>query len=134
MLVIIVFSKTRLTARATEYSRLRTIMRFSLFSGKKRDELSGSTQDPFFLGRSDHFEWRSQGGNNSVNGSAWIMREGVSYLEKIYSVYRSDILQLGDANRVPIRVTVKPSSECQGGIAGATGNGELRLLCWAVGQ
>ena len=100
-------------------------MRFSIFSGKKKEEISSPTQDPFFLGRSEHFEWRSQAGKNSVNGSDWIMREGVPYLEKVYSVCKSEILQLGDANRLPIRVTVKPSNECQGGISGATGNGEL---------
>lgn len=103
-------------------------MRFSIFSRKKKDQddspTSGS-QDPYFLGRSEHFEWHSQAGNNNVSGFEWITREGVPFLERAYSAYKTDILQLGDANRLPIRVLVKPSSECQGGIAGATGNGEL---------
>jgi len=100
-------------------------MRFPFFSKKNDDKGDSSMQDPNFLGRTEHFEWRSQAGNNAIGGVDWIMREGVPYLEKVYSVYKTDILQLGDANRLPIRVTVKPSSECQGGIGGATGNGEL---------
>jgi hypothetical protein len=99
-------------------------MRFSIFSGKKKDNPS-SPEDPYFLGRTEHFEWRSQSGNSSVSGYEWIMREGVPYLERVYAAYKTEILQLGDANRLPIRVTVRPSRDCQGGIAGATGNGEL---------
>jgi len=102
-------------------------MRFPFFSKDKKQDESGnaSSQDPYFLGRTEHFEWRSESGNNSVNGYDWIMRQGVPYLERVYSAYKTDILQLGDANRIPIRVVVRPSSGCQGGIAGATGNGEL---------
>jgi len=68
---------------------------------------------------------RAQSGRNSVVGSDWIVREGLPYLEKVYAVYKNEILQLSDANSLPIRVAVRPSFECQGGISGATGNGEL---------
>ena len=35
------------------------------------------------------------------------------------------MLQLGDLKRLPVRVRVRASSQCEGGIAGATGSGEL---------
>lgn len=80
-----------------------------------------------------HFEWRAQSGSASIDNSDWIRRNGISYLESVYSVYKNDILKLGDANRLPIRVTVRSSSECQGGISGGTANGELSYCAgsWA---
>lgn len=105
-----------------------TNMRIPFFSKKDENQSksAGSQSiDPHFLGQSEHFVWRSQSGNDSVNGYKWIANEGVPFLERVYTAYKIDILQLGDANRLPIRVTVRPSRDCQGGIAGATGNGEL---------
>jgi len=81
---------------------------FSIFSRKKKDT-GGNSQDEYFLGRSEHFEWRAQSGRSSVVGSDWIVREGLPYLEKVYAVYKNEILQLGDANSFPIRVSVRPS-------------------------
>lgn len=102
-------------------------MRFSIFSGKKKDDQANSAgvADPYFLGQTNRFEWRAEAGENSISGADWIIREGPPFLERVYDAYKNNILQLGDANRLPIRVTVRASSGCQGGIAGATGNGEL---------
>lgn len=89
-----------------------------------------NTSDRSFLGSSEHFEWRAAG---SIDNEDWIRKNGVSFLEKVYSVYKTDILKLGEANKLPIRVVVRPSSECQGGIAGATGDGDLSYCAgnWA---
>jgi hypothetical protein len=112
-------------------------MKVPFFSKKKDDESqNASTGDSSFLGRTEHFEWHSEAGNDSVDGFQWIMRDGVPYLEKVYSVYKTDVLQLGDANRIPIQVKVRPSSQCGGGIAGVTGNGELGYCAgtWGANQ
>ncbi len=114
-------------------------MRFSIFSGKKKsdageDNDSGAPQDPNFLGRTNHFDWRAEAGEKSIIGVDWIFREGPPFLERVYSAYRNEILELGDANRLPIRVVVRPSSGCQGGIAGATGNGELSYCAGQWGE
>jgi len=97
----------------------------SIFSRKKKDDAGGIPKDDYFLGQSEHFQWRAQAGAGSISGVDWVRKDGISYLEKVYSVYRNDILKLGDANRLPIRVAVRPSFECKGGIGGATGSGEL---------
>src|SRR3984893_6380875 len=96
----------------------------SIFSRKKKDPVNKSNDD-YFLGQSEHFQWRARAGVGSVVGVDWIRRDGVPFLEKVYSVYKNEILQLGDANRIPIQVAARPSFECKGGIGGATGNGEL---------
>jgi hypothetical protein len=97
----------------------------SIFSRKKKDDPGGIPQDEYFLGQTEHFQWRAQAGVSSVSGLDWIKKDGMPFLEKVYSVYKNDVLPLGDANRLPIRVSLRPSFECKGGIEGATGNGEL---------
>ncbi|MGI0091535.1 MAG: hypothetical protein ACREBS_07490 [Nitrososphaerales archaeon] len=116
-------------------------MRFPFFSGKKKKKEQGNTEeeekiDDYSLGSSEHFEWRAQAGSGRVGNADWIRKNGIHYLEGVYSVYRDDILKLGEANRLPITVIVKPSAECQGGIAGATGNGELSYCAgtWASNE
>jgi hypothetical protein len=96
----------------------------SIFSRKKKDAPSGG-QDEYFLGQSEHFQWRAQAGAGSIVGVDWVRRDAIPFLEKVYSVYKNEILQLGDANRIPIQVAARPSFECKGGIGGVTGNGEL---------
>lgn len=93
-------------------------MRF--FSSKSKP-----SKDAYSLGFSEHFEWRVAQGKESVAQADWIMNNGISFLERVYSVYKNDILRLGDAKNLPIHVVIKPSYECQGGISGVTGNGEL---------
>jgi hypothetical protein len=95
-------------------------MRFSF-----RTKENKSSGDALFLGSSEHFEWRARAGRESVVGSDWIVKEGITFLERVYRLYKINILQLGDARKLPIHVVINPSSECQGGIGGATGNGEL---------
>lgn len=82
-------------------------------------------EDAYFLGSSEHFEWYAPVGRETVSSSSWLVTNGIPFLETTYIVYRDEILKLGEANRLPIRVVVKPSYECQGGIGGATANGEL---------
>src|SRR5579872_7136786 len=107
----------------------------SIFSRKKKDP-QGAGSDDYFLGQSEHFQWHAQAGARSIGKVEWIRSDAVPYLEKVYSVYKNEILQLGDANRLPIQVTVRPSVECQGGIGGATGNGALSYCAgeWGSNQ
>lgn len=100
-------------------------MRLPFFSKKQRVGIE-KEEDEYFLGSSEHFEWKAQAGRASIGNAGWLRGRGAPYLEKVYSAYKNDILKLGDANRLPIRVTIISSSECQGGISGATANGELR--------
>lgn len=93
-------------------------MRFFSSKGKP-------SQDAYSLGSSEHFEWRTAQVKESVADAEWITKSGIGFLERVYSVYKNDILRLGDARNLPIRVVIKPSYECQGGISGATGNGQL---------
>jgi hypothetical protein len=112
-------------------------LRFPFFSSRKKQPGSVEGQaDDYSLGSSEHFEWRAQAGIASVGNVDWIGSNGIPYLERVYSVYKEEILKLGDANRLPIRVIIKPSSECQGGISGATGNGELSYCAgtWASNE
>lgn len=89
---------------------------------KKEGEI---LQDAYTLGSSEHFEWHATHGRESIGNADWIVKKGIDFLERAYSVYKNDILSIGDAKKLPIQVLVKPSSECQSGIGGATGNGEL---------
>ena len=91
---------------------------------------------PNQLGRSAHFEWYAETNVSSISGAEWIRNSAVSYLERVYSTYRDEILQIGEARHLPIRVVVRPSSSCQGGIGGATGSGELSYCAgqWAPNQ
>jgi hypothetical protein len=110
-------------------------MHFPFFSSysKKQHVAEKSAKDDYFLGSSEHFGWRAQAGRGSIGNVDWITRDGISYLERVYFVYKNSILQLGDAKRLPIQVTVKPSVECKHGIGGATGSGELSYCAgtWA---
>ncbi|MFI5419953.1 MAG: hypothetical protein ACHQ1H_03200 [Nitrososphaerales archaeon] len=108
----------------------------SIFSRKKKDSTGEAPKDDYFLGQSEYFQWRAQAGLGSVSGVDWIRRDAIPFLEKVYSVYKSEILQLGEANRLPIRVSVRPSFECKGGIGGATGSGELSYCAgeWNANQ
>lgn len=98
--------------------------------------MKDSETDDYSLGSSEHFVWKAQAGIGSVGNADWIRSVGVSYLERAYSVYKNDILRLGDANILPINVVIRPSSECHGGISGATANGELSYCAgsWASNE
>jgi hypothetical protein len=88
-----------------------------------KDDLVNS--DPFYLGSTEHFVWRATSGVKSIEGIDWIRKQGIQYLEDAYLIYKKEILQVGDLRRLPAIVNVKSSAECQGGISGATANGEL---------
>ena len=111
-----------------------------LFSRKKKNDddtnPSPSYTDEYNLGRSEHFLWRAEAGASSIQAVDWVSKTGVPYLEDVYALYKDEILKLGDANRLPINVIVKPSSACGGGIAGATGSGELSYCAgqWGSNQ
>ncbi|GEM_PF-4906463 len=94
---------------------------FSLF--KRKNKQGGSNGND--LGSTEHFQWYADSGLDSIQGSGWIRSRGVPYLEEAYRVYRDKVFQIGDLRRLPVRVLVRSSSSCQGGIAGATGSGEL---------
>ncbi|MHB8567269.1 MAG: hypothetical protein ACYC7D_13190 [Nitrososphaerales archaeon] len=92
--------------------------------------------DEYSLGSTEHFQWHAESGENSIQGSDWIRSKAVSYLEGAYLVYRDQVFQIGDLRRLPVRVIVRASSQCQGGIAGATGSGELSYCAgqWDANQ
>ncbi len=71
-----------------------------------------------------------------MRNADWIIKNAIPYLERAYFLYKNELLKLGDANRLPIKVVVRPSLDCQGGIAGATGNGELSYCAgnWASNE
>ena len=83
------------------------------------------TSDDFSLGYTEHFSWIAESGVGTVNGADWLTKNAVPYLEAAYNTYRDDVFQIGDLPRLPVRVTVRASSQCEGGIAGATGDGSL---------
>jgi hypothetical protein len=94
-------------------------------------------EDEFSLGSTAHFRWYAGGaGRGSVRGAEWITRNAVPYLEAAYGVYRDQVLKVGDLVRLPVRVEVKPSDQCSGGIAGATGEGNLSYCAgdWGSNQ
>jgi hypothetical protein len=73
----------------------------------------------------DHFEWYASSGSDSIRGVQWLQSRGVMYLERVYDLYKNEILRIGDARKLPIRVDVRSSSECSGGISGAAAGGAL---------
>ena len=89
--------------------------------GKRMEDLS----DDYSLGYSEHFRWISESGVDSVIGAEWISKNAVRYLEEAYKLYRDKIFLIGDLPRLPVTVTVRASSNCSGGIAGSTGDGNL---------
>jgi hypothetical protein len=91
---------------------------------------------PSFLARTEHFEWYASSGADSVRGFEWLQSRGVNYLEQVYDVYKKQILKIGDARRLPVRVEARSSSECSGGISGGTGGGSLSYCAgeWAANQ
>jgi hypothetical protein len=109
---------------------------FRIFSRNKKDKQAQGAGDEYSLGNSEHFAWQADSGAESISGVDWVRKNGIPYLEKAYVAYKNEILQLGDANRLPIPVVVRASSSCQGGIGGATGNGELSYCAghWASNQ
>jgi len=108
--------------------------------GKKKKNNKGDEQvriaDNYSLGSTEHFQWTAESGIDSVNGSDWIRKNAVPYLERAYKVYRDNVLGVGDLRRLPVRVVVRASSQCQGGIGGATGSGELSYCAgdWGSNQ
>jgi hypothetical protein len=101
-------------------------LRFPFSSDKgKQGSIGGRKVDIASLGASEHFEWRAEAGNASVDNPNWIKENGIPYLEEVYAAYKNEILKLGDVNKLPIKVVIRPSSECSGGISGATANGDL---------
>lgn len=97
-------------------------MRFFSFGKKIKKPTTGRGNN---LGATEHFEWYADSGVESIQGSDWIVDRGIPYLEKSYLEYRDKVLQIGDLHRLPVRVIVRSSLQCKGGIAGATGSGEL---------
>ena len=85
--------------------------------------------------RASHFSWRAQAGISTIRGVDWIAKKGSPYLEQVYAVYKSHILQL-EAKRLPIPVIIRPSVECEAGITGVTWNGELNYCAgqWASNE
>ena len=99
---------------------------FPFGRGEKKPRTDESeSSDGFSLGFTEHFSWVAETGVNSVNGADWISKNAVPYLEAAYGVYRDSEFQVGDLTTLPVRVTVRASSQCAGGIGGATGDGSL---------
>ena len=99
-----------------------------LFGGRRKQQQPNnepSNNDGYSLGFTEHFSWVAESGINSINGAQWITNNAVPYLEAAYRVYRDSEIQGGDLPRLPVRVTVRASSQCAGGIGGATGDGSL---------
>jgi hypothetical protein len=98
--------------------------------GRKKNNVEdekriSATDDPYHIGSSEHFAWRASAGVDSIRGFDWIRTRGIPFLERAYMAYKNDVLKVGDLTRLPCKVIVRPSIDCGGGIAGATGNGEL---------
>lgn len=118
------------TDSAGRMSEKRRIVGFlvPIFPFGNRKESKGRAEDSgddYSLGSTEHFRWLTESGVNSVIGADWITGNAVPYLEEAYKLYRDKIFQVGDLLRLPVRVTVRASSTCSGGIAGATGDGNL---------
>ncbi|MHB2036159.1 MAG: hypothetical protein ACYCPW_05385 [Nitrososphaerales archaeon] len=93
--------------------------------GKQNKGRTEDSSDNYSLGSTEHFQWIAESGVDSVTGADWITKNAVPYLEEAYKLYRDEILQVGDLLRLPVTVIVRASSNCSGGIAGATGDGNL---------
>ena len=100
-------------------------MPFFPFGERKQPKVDERTSDGYSLGYTENFSWVAESGISTVNGADWITKNAVPYLEAAYKVYRDDEIQVGELPHLPVRVTVRSSSQCAGGIGGATGEGSL---------
>ncbi len=83
------------------------------------------SQDDYEIGRTTHFSWSAESGITTINNCDWIKKRGMAFLERAYDLYKNDMFRLGDLPRLPVRVTVRPSASCTGGISGAASGGSL---------